>query len=185
VDAYRLRTLPLGERTAPTSETSRRLPGPLYDRPGILVTDEWFVVAGYRYSVMELSNLRTGRGPRHPLTVRAMVVAVVVLLGLAAVLGLTADPTNLPPGTYVAIAAALIAPFVLAAFGERLRPRPYELWADYYGITVRIFFSDSEQQYGQVTRALIRAKEIARLGGAAELRELEPWRTWRRMAMRR
>jgi hypothetical protein len=184
VDATRLNTLPKRERPVPTTVV-RRLPGPLYDKPGILVTDEWFVVGGYRYPVAELTNLRTGRGSRHPLTIRAMVVAVVVLLGLAAVIGLTADPTHLPGGAYLAIAAALFAPFVLAVTGDRLRPRAYELWADYYGITVRLFMSDSEQQYGQVTRALLRAQEIARLGGAAELRDLEPWKTWRRMANRR
>jgi hypothetical protein len=157
----------------------------LYAKPGIVVTDQWFVVAGYRYPVSELSNLRIGRGTRHPLTVRAMVVAVVVLLGVGAALGLTGDPTDLPGATYLALAAALVAPFVLAVVGDRLRPRPYELWADYYGITVRLFYSDNEQQFGQVTRALIRAKEIASLGGAAELRDLEPWRTWRRMAERK
>jgi len=185
VDATRLNTFPPRERTAPTNDVTRRLPGPLYAKPGIVVTDQWFVVAGYRYPVSELSNLRTGRGTRHPLTVRAIVVTVVVLLGLAATLGLTGDPTDLPAGTYLAIAAALIAPFVLAVIGDRLSPRAYELWADYYGITVRLFYSDNEQQYGQVTRALLRAKEIASLGGAAELRDLEPWRTWRRMAMRK
>jgi hypothetical protein len=185
VDATRLNAFPPRGRPVPTGEVTRRLPGPLYKKPGIIVTDEWFVVGGYRYPVAELSNLRTGRGGRHPLTVRAMVVAFVVLLGLAATLGLTGDPTQLPGGTYLAMAAALIVPFMLAAAGDRLRPRPYELWADYYGITVRLFYSDNEQQYGQVTRALLRAKEIAALGGAAELRDLEPWRTWRRMALRR
>ena len=185
MDATRLNAFPPRERVAHTNDVTRRLPGPLYAKPGIVVTDQWFVVAGYRYPVSELSNLRIGRGTRHPLTVRAMVVAVVVLLGVGAALGLTGDPTDLPGATYLALAAALVAPFVLAVVGDRLRPRPYELWADYYGITVRLFYSDNEQQFGQVTRALIRAKEIASLGGAAELRDLEPWRTWRRMAERK
>ncbi|HYN95959.1 MAG TPA: DUF6232 family protein [Pilimelia sp.] len=164
---------------------TRRLPAPLYSQPGIEVTDEWFTVGGFPYPVYELSNLRTARGLRHPFTIRAMVVTTVVLLGIAATLGLLGNPAQLPGGTYLAIASAFIAPFLFAAIGERIWPRSWELWADYYGITVRLFLTDSEQQYGQVTRALLRAKEIARLGAAAELRDLEPWLSWRRMAVRR
>ena len=164
---------------------SPRLPRPLYKQRGIEVTDEWYVVDDYPYPIAELSNLRTSRGQRHPFTVRAMVVITVALLGLTAAIGLAADPAHLPAGTYLAMAAALLAPFLLAVVGDRVWPRTWELWADYYGITVRLLVTDSELQYGQVTRALLRAKEIARLGAAAELRDLEPWLSWRRMAVRR
>jgi hypothetical protein len=149
------------------------------------VTGEWFVAGGYHYPVAELHNLRTARGRRHPYTARAMVVTAVGFLGLAAAMGLAGSPADVSGGTYLAMAVAFVAPFLLAAIGERLWPRPWELWADYFGITVRLLVTDSEHQYGQVTRALLRAQEIARLGAAAELRDLEPWLSWRRMAVRR
>ena len=163
----------------------KRLPGPLYKHAGIEVTEEWFVVGGFHYPVLELTQLRTARGPRHPYTARAMVVTTVGFLGLAAVMGLAGPPAHVSGGTYLAMAAAFVAPFLLAAIGERLWPRAWELWGDYYGITVRLLVTNSEHQYGQVTRALLRAQEIARLGAAAELRDLEPWLSWRRMAVRR
>jgi hypothetical protein len=164
---------------------TKRLPGPLYKQAGIEVTGEWFVVRGYHYPVTELANLRIARGRRHPYTSRAMVITTVGFLGLAAAMGLAGNPADVSGGTYLAMAAAFVAPFLLAAAGERLWPREWELWADHYGITVRLFVTDSEHQYGQVTRALLRAQEIARLGAAAELRDLEPWLSWRRMAVRR
>jgi hypothetical protein len=164
---------------------TRRLPGPLYKQWGTEVTQEWFVAGGYHYPVAELDNLRTVRGRRHPYTARAMLVTTVVFLGMAAAFGLAGEPAHLPVGTYLAMAAALIAPLTLAIVGERLWPRDWELWAEYYGITVRLFVTNSEHEYGQVTRALLRAKEISRLGAAAELRDLEPWLSWRRMAVRR
>lgn len=185
MDVTRPIALPPGARGQIGATLTRHLPGPLYRQLGVEVTEEWFVASGYHYPVTELSNLRIARGRRHPYTVRAMVVTTVVFLGLAAAMGLAEEPTNMGGGTYLAMATAFVAPFLLAVVGERIWPRSYELWADYFGITVRLFVTDSEQQYGQVTRALLRAQEIARLGAAAELRDLEPWLSWRRMAVRR
>ena len=185
MDATRPVALSPGARRIPAPVLTRRLPGPLYKQLGIEVTEEWFVVGGYYYPVAELHNLRTARGPRHAYTARAMVVTTVGFLGLAAAMGLAGNAVDVAGGTYLAMAAAFVAPFLLAAVGERLWPRTWELWADYFGITVRLLVTDSEHQYGQVTRALLRAQEIARLGAAAELRDLEPWLSWRRMAVRR
>lgn len=163
----------------------QRLSGPLYKHGGIEVTREQLVIDGFHYPVIELRNLRIARGARHPITVRAAVITMVVFLGLAATLGLAANPAEVSGGTYAAMGAAFVVPFVLAVLGERLRPRAWELWADHYGITVLLFLTRDERQYGQVTRALLRAKEIARLGAAVDQRDLEPWLSWRRMAVRR
>ena len=56
-------------------------------------------------------------------------------------------------------------PIALVSFGHRMRPRAYELWGDYRGMTVLLFSSDEEREYGQVTRALLRAQEVDRMGG--------------------
>lgn len=41
------------------------------------------------------------------------------------------------------------------------RTRRYELWAHVDGRTVRLFYCDSEREFGQVCRALVRAREYA------------------------
>ena len=65
----------------------------------------------------------------------------------------------------------------MATIGHRLRPRAFELWGEFRGMTVLLFSSDEERQYGQVTRALLRAQEAYRLGGLAEpLVSMNIWR---------
>jgi hypothetical protein len=140
MDATREGARPKGPPAGrPTSITSR--PDTLLRQPGIRVSGRWFIVGSRRYDVTELSHLRTVRGPRDPLTIRAVITTGVVL----------------------------------AAIG-RLRPRPFELWAEYRGMTVQLFYSDSEREYGQVCRALVRAREMARLGPAGDpWPSLDPW----------
>lgn len=41
----------------------------------------------------------------------------------------------------------------------RLRPRSFEIWAEYNGVVVRIYESADEKTFGHVRRALIRARE--------------------------
>ncbi|WP_343221601.1 DUF6232 family protein [Polymorphospora rubra] len=147
---------------------TRRTPTTIYRQPGLYITTEWFVIGERRYPIWELTNLRTGRGRRDPLTVRSMMVTAVVVAGVGATLGYVRELNDISPATYLALGAAAMVPMLTAAIGHRLRPRPYELWADIRGRAVMIFASDQERIYGQVTRALIRAKEAARYGGIAD-----------------
>lgn len=139
----------------------------LYHRPGIRVTSEAFIVAGRRFPIAELTHLQTARGPHHRLTVRAVSVTTVVVIGIGVALGYTGDLHRLPATTYVLLGLAALVPVVLAAVGHRWRPPAYELWGRYRGATVLLFSTDQERQFGQVTRALIRAREAARLGRLA------------------
>ena len=67
-------------------------------------------------------------------------------------------------------------PIALVGIGRRLRPRPWELWGDFRGMTVLLFSSDEERQYGQVTRAILRAQEAERMGGVeAPVASIIPW----------
>jgi len=135
----------------------------LYHRPGIRVTSEAFIVAGRRFPIAELTHLQTARGPHHRLTVRAVSVTTVVVIGIGVALGY-----KTPPGDDEGLAGDPDpGPVVLAAVGHRWRPPAYELWGRYRGATVLLFSTDQERQFGQVTRALIRAREAARLGTLA------------------
>ena len=148
----------------------------LYDRPGIRVTSEWFTVASRRFRVGELTDLHTARGPREPVVVRALVAAAVVLVGIGAVLGFTSDVNRINALTYLMLGVTASVPVAVALLGQRLRPPPFELWGRYRGMTLLLFSSDDERQYGQVTRALLRAQEVARLGGVAEpVAASDPW----------
>ena len=67
-------------------------------------------------------------------------------------------------------------PIALVSARRRLRPRPWELWGDFRGMTMLLFSSDQERQYGQVTRAMLRAQEAERLGGLdAPVASIIPW----------
>jgi Family of unknown function (DUF6232) len=158
----------------PTFVTSQ--PNTLLRRPGIRVTGRWFIVGSQRYDVTELSNLRTLRGPHDRLTVRAVVTTLAALALIGAVIVASSVGRAIQLAALPALAAALLVPVALAWVGYRLRPRPFELWAEHRGESTQLFYSDSEREYGQVCRALVRAREMARLGGAGEpLSNFDPW----------
>ncbi|GAB3152188.1 hypothetical protein GCM10027290_42500 [Micromonospora sonneratiae] len=140
----------------------------LYQRPGISITGSWFVVGARRYSVSELSQLHTARGPHDPLTVRAVAVTGVLLAGIGVALGYTGGLYHLTAAAYLTLGVAALVPVLLAIIGHRWRPPAYELWGNYRGMTMLLFSSDQEREFGQVTRALLRAREVARLGGLGE-----------------
>jgi uncharacterized protein DUF6232 len=158
----------------PTLVTTR--PETLLRRPGIRVTARWFIVGSRRYDVTELSHLRTMRGRHDPLTIRTIITTGVVLAAIGAVMAASSAGRPIKLTAIPALGAALLVPVLLAWMGYRLRPRPFELWADYHGMTIQLFYSDSEREFGQVCRALVRAREMARLGGASDpWSTLDPW----------
>jgi hypothetical protein len=126
------------------------------------IDGRWFVIGGRRYDMTELSHLRTVRGRHDSPTIKAMVTLGVILAALVGVMVASRANTPIQLSAVPALGAALLLPLVLASVGYRMRPRPYELWAEYRGLTVQLFSSDSEREYNQVCRALVRAREMAR-----------------------
>jgi hypothetical protein len=165
-----------------TSTTSTAADGrPFYSQPGIHVTQDWFIVAGRRFPVGELHNLRTARGPADQLTIRSVTVTAIMLAGVGIMLGMTTELNHLSAQTYLALTAVAFVPFLVATIGHRLRPRAYELWGEVHGLTMLLFTCDQQRQYGQVTRALLRAKEATRLGAVTEpVASMNMWRSSRR-----
>ncbi|WP_213453414.1 DUF6232 family protein [Rhizomonospora bruguierae] len=139
------------------------------------VAGGWLIVADRRFAITELSRLRTARGPRDPLTMRSLALSVVLAGAVGTVLA-SAAPEPPAATTIVAASAIVLVPLAMAFVGHRLRPRRYELWADYRGMATRLLVSDSERQYNQICRALVRAREQARLGPAYDpWPSLDPW----------
>jgi Family of unknown function (DUF6232) len=145
--------------TAPTGH-GQTLAAEHLSLPGIRVTDKWFVVGQRRFDVTELQNLRTVRGPHHPMVLRTGICA---MIGVA-LIGLFFQ--QLPAlGTAGAVAAVLLLGAVAQVINWR-NPRSYEMWAEYRGLTIQLYYSDSERRYQAVCRALIRARERAWLQAA-------------------
>jgi hypothetical protein len=146
------------------------------EHPRFGADGRWFVIGGRRYDLTELSHLRTVRGPHDSPTIKAMVTLGVILAALVGVMVASRADTPIQLSAVPALGAALLLPLVLASVGYRMRPRPFELWAEYRGLTVQLFYSESEREYNQVCRALVRAREMARLGPSVNSwASLDPW----------
>ncbi|MEU1248727.1 DUF6232 family protein [Micromonospora arida] len=166
-----------GAKTRPP----RTVPGArstlLYARPGIIVTVDRFTVGRNSYRVADLTHLRTTRGPHDRIAVRAVVITASMLGGVGVLLGFTGGLQRLTAEAYLILGAVLLLPAALALVGDRWRPPPHELWGWYQGSEVLLFSADDERQFGQVTRSLLRAREVNRYGGWVDpLAEADPWR---------
>ncbi|MEU7755381.1 DUF6232 family protein [Micromonospora sp. NPDC049101] len=149
----------------------------LYARPGIIVTVDRFTVGRTSYRVADLTHLRTTRGPHDRIAVRAVAITAGMIGGVGLLLGFTGGLQHLTAGAYLILGAVFLLPGALALAGDRWRPPPHELWGWYGGAETLLFSADDERQFGQVTRALLRAREMNRYGGWVDpLASTEPWR---------
>jgi hypothetical protein len=134
-------------------------------RPGrrICVTTKWCFASGSRYPVAELDLLGTSRGPRDVLHVRRAAGLVVVLALLVVVsVAICGGWTR---GIWIALGVTIVATAAVTALPSmigRFLHRPFQIWAQYRGTPVLLFETEDREQYGQVARALIRARELSR-----------------------
>ncbi|WFE42012.1 DUF6232 family protein [Micromonospora sp. WMMD998] len=161
-----------------TDRSSTHPPAPtlLYARPGIVVTGERFTVGRSTWPVAEITQLRTARGPHDRLAARAVGVSAALIASVGVLLGFTGGLHRLTAGAYLTLGAAGLLPLLLVLAGDRWRPPAHELWGRIRGTEVLLFSSDDERQFGQVARALRRAREGARLGGWTDPPGAGPWR---------
>ncbi|WP_320067633.1 DUF6232 family protein [Micromonospora sp. RTGN7] len=143
-------------------------PALLYARPGIVVTTDRFTVGRTSWPISDLTHLHVTRGPHDRLAVRAVGVSAVMIAAVGLLLGFTGGLQRLTAGAYLALGAVGLLPVLLAAAGARWRPPPYELWGWHRGVQVLLFSSDDERQFGEVSRAVHRAREGRRHGGRGD-----------------
>lgn len=162
----------------PRSPKPTAAPTLLYARPGIVVTAERFTVGRNSWPVAELTQLWTTRGPHDRLALRAVMATAAMIGGVGVLLGFTGGLQRLTAEAYLALGAVGLLPVLLVVVGDRWRPPAYELWGRHQGAEVLLFSSDDERQFGQVTRALERAREGVRRGGGWEdpIAAADPWR---------
>lgn len=130
-----------------------------YNQRGVAVTDKWLVVHGKGFPVAELHHLERARGPQ-PSPARGT-----FLMGFAALVA--AAPVAFVFRTPAAWAiAALVAAAALGVmvFTGRQWPATFQMWADYRSRPTLLFETGDAQEFGQVSRALIRAVEHGRRG---------------------
>ncbi|MFR9775156.1 DUF6232 family protein [Micromonospora sp. MS34] len=162
-----------------TTRPPRRAANPtlLYAQPGIVVTAERFTVGRSSWPVAELAQVWTTRGPHDRLALRAVGVSAALIGAVGVLLGFTGGLQRLTASAYLMLGAVGLLPLLLVLIGDRWRPPAYELWGLHRGAEVLLFTSDDERQFGQVTRALQRAREGVRLGGWED--PLASARIWR------
>ena len=141
------------------------------------MTVDRFTVASTSYRVADLTHLWTTRGPHDRIAVRAVVVTAAMIGGVGLLLGFTGGLQRLTAGAYLILGAVFLLPATLALVGARWRPPAYELWGWYRGAELLLFSADDERQFGQVTRAVRRAREMNRYGGWVDpVASADPWR---------
>ncbi|MDG4795952.1 DUF6232 family protein [Micromonospora sp. WMMD1082] len=136
----------------------------LYARPGIIVTVDRFTVGRSSWRVAELTHLHSTRGPHDRVATRAVLVSALMIGGVGLLLGFTGGLQRLTAGAYLLLGAVFLVPVLLAVAGDRWRPPAYELWGRRAGTDELLFSSDDEQQFGQVSRAVRRAREMNSYG---------------------
>ena len=128
-----------------------------YRGPDVLVTGECFEVmtpTPHRYRLGELAAVRVVRhGPR-----RAVVTSMQVAAGAVVLVGVSWSALN-SVGSYLVAATLVGLPCIASGICLRLRPRVHELRARYHNCDVSLYGSADTRVFGQVRRALIRARE--------------------------
>jgi hypothetical protein len=127
----------------------------------IRITTQWCVVDDHWYPVGELTLVGAARGERDPLRARnaAGLVLVVIVLVLTVIAIRSGRTREIWTALAVTAAATAAVTFLPAALGRFLR-RTFQIWALYRGASVLLFDTADAEQYGQVARALIRAREL-------------------------
>jgi hypothetical protein len=135
---------------------------PLYRHAGVVVTRDLFQVGDRRYRVAALRRLRTARGAQGPVTLVMAVLAAAVLAAVGVAVSFGRQPSGPGRETYLVLLAAVLTPATIFGYGRVRARRRHELWGEYQGETVLLYACPDEREFGQVTRALLRAHESRR-----------------------
>jgi hypothetical protein len=125
-----------------------------YRGPGVAVTNQYLLTSHDRYELAELAELGIVRGPLHPAVLISSVIAVAQTPIVIPVVAMVMTPL-----TILFAAILLVVPCVVAIVSARRWPPRMELQARYRGLTLVLFSSHDEREFGQVSRALRRAVE--------------------------
>jgi hypothetical protein len=126
----------------------------------IRVTSAWCQVGETGYPIEELDVVGVARGARrgwHGGRVVGVLAVGVALIAVAVAIAVGWTRQIWPAITVALIGTVALT--ILPSALDRVLRRPYEIWAEYRGAGVRLFVTEDREQYGQVARALVRARE--------------------------
>lgn len=126
-----------------------------YHRDGIRVTRDFLFVSGRRFSLSSVADLRT---------IKSRMITPELwwgfLLGNLAIVAAGWAMAGWATIGLNAVGAVIFAAVVThRRFGRR-----YELWASYRGEETRLLVMRNSERYGQVCRAVLRAREASQRG---------------------
>ena len=130
-----------------------------YQSPGVLVTDRCFEVRHPVRHRFDLDALYDIRVVRHPLD-RTVTTSMHTAGGALVLVAASWQALN-SAGAWLVAIILVASPSAASAICLRLRPRLLELRARYHGCVVSLYSSSDARTFGQVGRALIRAREAA------------------------
>ncbi|MBN1172741.1 MAG: hypothetical protein JXA67_11255 [Micromonosporaceae bacterium] len=128
-----------------------------YRSPEALITDEAFeVLVPYpqRFRVKDLTRLHVVRHPRD----RTVTASIHAATGALVIVGLSLPSIHSAEAWLIAV-LLIGTPSLVSGACMHIRPRAQELRASYHNHDVSLFTSDDARVFGQVQRALIRARE--------------------------
>jgi len=125
-----------------------------YRAHGVLVTSRQLIVGAEHYEIAELIDIAQGRGSRHPAPAIAMIIAGVDAVIIAPLLGVIRTPV-----VWLLGGVALTIPCLVGLVCVQRWPAQYELVAWYRGQQHILLTTRDSREFGQVSRALIRAME--------------------------
>jgi hypothetical protein len=146
-------------RRRPADRVTPGSPQPLYRHAGILVTYDVLAVGERRHAIAALSRLRTARCIRNPVTAWVAVLGGAVFAAVGVGISLGTHPSGPSAVTYAVLAIAVAVPVLVVICGGLRARRSHELWADHQGGAVLLYASTDLREFGQVCRAVMRARE--------------------------
>jgi hypothetical protein len=130
-----------------------------YDHNGVQVVGGLLITPYGEYHVGELYGLATVRGPFHPFVTYTVGASALFLVAVGVSWPLFGGDAAV---AWLGVAAVAVVPIAMTLALLRFKPRAYQLWAYYRGERGPVFWTRDETVYGQVCRALVRAREAAR-----------------------
>lgn len=145
----------------PAARPAPRPSALFYRRAGVVVSGDALQVPGHHYPMAELSNLRSSRRTADPATWWAVLLSGAVLATLGAVVSAAGQPAGQDRLTYPLLVVAAGCLAAIGLYARHRARRTYEVWGEFHGRTCLLFATTDIREFGQVTRALRRAREAA------------------------
>lgn len=133
----------------PRNESSQQ-PITYFTSDDVVVTDRYLLLHQRRYAIGELHQFAVTRGPCRASFGRASGVGVA---GMGVMAGSSFGPWPAVAAGFVLGTLAIVV--VLLRWSNH---RPYELWAQYQGLTVKVYSCSDQRTFAHLCRALLLAR---------------------------